>query len=241
MPDRWFANPHLSPAPSDMKNGGWAGKIPWRGAAKLVVLIAVLVAANQLVGYLLDMLNFEIRPSNEDMVNRTIILAAILYTLLLAIPFVPGVEIGVAMIVMFGPPIVFLVYVCTVSGMVLAFLAGRLVPFSLLVRFADELHLTKMSALLADMSGLSRKQRLEYFANRASGGPVPYLIRYRYVALAVAINIPGNFLIGGGGGIALFAGFSRLYAFPGFLLTIALAVAPVPLAVLFLGSGFLNR
>jgi len=55
----------------------------------------------------------------------------------------------------------------------------------------------------------------------------------------VALNIPGNYVIGGGGGIALIAGVSRVYSIPGFLLTILLAVAPVPLAVVVFGTGFL--
>ncbi len=66
-------------------------------------------------------------------------------------------------------------------------------------------------------------------------------MRYRYLALAVALNVPGNYLIGGGGGIALFAGVTRLYSIPGFLLTIIVAVAPVPLAVMMFGIEFLPQ
>lgn len=36
----------------------------------------------------------------------------------------------------------------------------------------------------------------------------------RYVALAVLLNIPGNVVIGGGGGIAFAAGMTRLFSFP---------------------------
>jgi hypothetical protein len=36
-------------------------------------------------------------------------------------------------------------------------------------------------------------------------------------------------LIGGGGGIALVTGMSRLIPYPQFLLVLALAIAPVPL------------
>lgn len=38
-----------------------------------------------------------------------------------------------------------------------------------------------------------------------------------------------NILIGGGGGIALMAGMSRLFPLPVYLLTVICAVAPVPL------------
>jgi hypothetical protein len=61
------------------------------------------------------------------------------------------------------------------------------------------------------------------------------------LALAVSLNIPGNFLIGGGGGIGLFAGISRLYSVTGYLITISIAVAPVPVAVLFFGAEFLSN
>ncbi|NNL35816.1 MAG: hypothetical protein HKP35_08360 [Silicimonas sp.] len=54
-------------------------------------------------------------------------------------------------------------------------------------------------------------------------------MRNRYLALAIAINVPGNSLVGGGGGLAFVAGASGLFSFPAFLLTIMLAVAPVPL------------
>jgi hypothetical protein len=49
----------------------------------------------------------------------------------------------------------------------------------------------------------------------------------------VLINLPGNMLVGGGGGIALVAGMTRLFSWPAFLLTVAVAVAPVPLLIYF--------
>jgi hypothetical protein len=66
-------------------------------------------------------------------------------------------------------------------------------------------------------------------SEKAPPGVLPFLLRHRFIALAVAINLPGNILIGGGGGIAMFAGMSGIFPFPMYLLTIVLAVAPVPL------------
>ena len=83
--------------------------------------------------------------------------------------------------------------------------------------------------------------RLEQLFNRTSNRLLRGLIRSRYLALAVALNIPGNVLIGGGGGIALFAGISRMYSYLGFLITVVIAVAPIPAAVLVFGTGFLSR
>ncbi|MBL4615404.1 MAG: hypothetical protein JKY27_11110 [Magnetovibrio sp.] len=58
---------------------------------------------------------------------------------------------------------------------------------------------------------------------------MPFLLRHRYLAVVVALNVPGNALIGGGGGICMAAGISGLFSWPRFLISIAIAVSPVPL------------
>lgn len=214
--------------------------IRWGVIAKVVCLIALLIGANILARDYMEVLHFPIRPGNEDVVHRTIMVSATLYALLLAVPFVPGAEIGVGLLVMLGPPIALLVYLCTVVGLLLSFTLGRLIPLSVLVRFSKDIRLERTSNLLKAIAPLKKKQRLSYLAQKAPKRFVPFLLRYRYLALAVALNIPGNYLIGGGGGIALFAGVSRLYSVPGFLITIVLAVAPVPIAVLLFGTDFLS-
>ena len=188
-----------------------------------------MITANILARDYMEVLHFPIRPGNEDAVHRTIMVSAILYALLLAVPFVPGAEIGVGLLVMLGPPIALLVYLCTVIGLSLSF-----------VRFTKDIRMDRTSNLLKAIEPLSKKQRLSYLTEKAPKRFLPLLLRYRYLALAVALNIPGNYLIGGGGGIALFAGVSRLYSVPGYLITIVLSVAPVPLAVLLFGTEFLS-
>jgi len=214
--------------------------IRWGAIVKVVCLIALLIAANLLARNYMEVLHFPIRPGNEDVVHRTIMVSATLYALLLAVPFVPGAEIGVGLLVMLGPPIALLVYLCTVAGLSLSFILGRLIPLSVLARLTKDIKLDRTSNLLKSIAPLSKKQRLSYLADKAPKRFLPLLLRYRYLALAVALNIPGNYLIGGGGGIALFAGVSRVYSVPGFLITILLSVAPVPIAVMLLGTDFLS-
>jgi hypothetical protein len=57
-------------------------------------------------------------------------------------------------------------------------------------------------------------------------------MRFRWLALALLINMPGNTVIGGGGGIAMAVGYSRTFTYPAFLACAAVAVAPVPALVL---------
>lgn len=222
-----------------MSLSAWATKFRWQTLGKLVLLVTVLVAVNFLARGIADALNFEVRIGNEDVVHRTIMVSAVLYSVLLAIPFVPGAEVGLALIAMLGPPIVFLVYLCTVAGLTLSFVVGRLIPTSMLIRLSEDIHLQRLSALLNSIEPLDRQEILAFLAAKAPNRYLPLLLRHRYLALAVAINVPGNFLIGGGGGIALFAGISRLYSIPGFLATIAISVAPIPIAVLIFGKEFL--
>ena len=214
--------------------------IRWRGIIKIIVLAALLVLLNHFARDALEALDFNIRPSNEDAVHRTIMASAALYALLLAVPFVPGAEIGIAMMVMLGPPIAVLVYLCTVTGLSLSFAVGRLIPIRILVRLAHDFRLDQTARLLEAIEPLNRNQRLDLLISLSSKRFLPLLLRYRYLALAVALNVPGNYLVGGGGGIALIAGASRVYTIPGYLLTILLAVSPVPIAVLILGTGFLS-
>ncbi len=209
--------------------------------AKILLLVALLVLLNIAAREAVGLLDLTIRPSTEDMVHRTIVISALLYVVLLAIPFVPGAEIGLALMAMLGPQIAPLVYLCTLAGLALGFLLGRLLPLSMLASLAQDFRLGRTARLLAEIEPLDRDQRLAVLIERAPKRLLPLLLRHRYLALALALNIPGNSLIGGGGGIALVAGISRLYSIPGFLLTIALAVAPVPLAVLAFGIGFLPR
>jgi hypothetical protein len=61
---------------------------------------------------------------------------------------------------------------------------------------------------------------------------VPFLLKHRYLVIALMLNLPGNALIGGGGGIGLIAGMSRLYSFPRYLLLVSVAITPLPLLFL---------
>lgn len=79
-----------------------------------------------------------------------------------------------------------------------------------------------------DLDGLSRSARLAYLTCKAPNRVLPLLLKNRYPALTVVLNLPGNALIGDGG-IGFAAGISGLYSLPGYLFSLLIAVAPVPL------------
>jgi len=170
------------------------------------------------------------------------LLAALLasYALLLALPFVPGVEIGIALLMARGADAAPFVYLATVCGLMLAFTAGRrLSPRAIRAVFLD-LHMRRACELLDEIEPLDPPARLARLRVNLPDWLGQRLTRWRYPAVALLLNLPGNALIGGGGGIMLVAGISGLFAPWQAALTVALAVAPVPLAVLLFGQAILG-
>ena len=55
---------------------------------------------------------------------------------------------------------------------------------------------------------------------------------HRYLTLALCLNLPGNSVLGGGGGITALCGLSRQFHWWRFLLTLIVATAPLPFLVL---------
>ena len=161
--------------------------------------------------------------------------AIFIYTLLLALPFVPGVEISVALLATFGAAIAIQIYLATVAAFALAYLIGRMVPHKLLSAFFRFIGLSSADALMERLAPLSRKERLALIVEQAPRRFIPTLVRYRYVALVLAFNLPGNTVLGGGGGIALLAGLSGMFSFPHYLVAASIAALPVPLTALLVG------
>ena len=207
-------------------------------ALRVAVLIALLALATWGAHMVRDALNLQIRPDNEQQVHRMIMFGAVAYIGLLALPFVPGAEIGLAMLAAFGPAIAPLIYVCTVASMILAYTAGRFLPVHVLRRVLCTLRMHRAADLVARAAPLSGDDRVAMLLQGQSARALRLAVRYRYVALAVAVNTPGNSIIGGGGGIMLMAGLSGIFSPLATVATIAVAVSPVPLAMLFFGLRF---
>jgi hypothetical protein len=202
---------------------------------RLILLVAFLVLATWGAHLIRDALNLQIRPDNEQQVHRAIMLGSAAYVGLLALPFVPGAEIGLAMLGAFGPGIAPLIYATTVASMMLAYTIGRFLPISALERVLSMLRMRRAARLIARAGPLPREERIAMLLDGQSKRAVTLGLRYRYIAIALAVNTPGNSIIGGGGGIMMIAGLSGLFSPLLTFATIAIAVSPVPLAIMFLG------
>ena len=205
---------------------------------RIVILVGIIALATWCVHFIRDALDLQIRPDNERQVHKVIMIGAVAYVALLAMPFVPGAEIGIALLAGFGAAIAPLIYVCTVAAMVLAFTIGRFLPISSLERIFQVFRMRRAANLIARAAPLSKDERVAMLLEGQSKRALGLAVKYRYLALGIAVNTPGNSIIGGGGGIMIIAGLSGIFAPIPTFLTVILAVSPVPLAVIFLGLQF---
>ena len=201
-----------------------------------LVRLAVKIGLVVLVVYgILELLDWASEQS--EMANSPGVMVGILavllvaYAVLIAVPFMPGIEIGVSLLMLKGASIAPLVYAATVLGLLLAYFAGRFMPYAWVQRLFADLRLRRASDMLARLEPLDHTERMALLIANAPSWLAPVLRSGRYVALALLLNLPGNGLIGGGGGISFLAGFSRLFRPLVTTLVIMVAVLPVPLAV----------
>lgn len=205
---------------------------------RIGILIAFIMLATWGVQVIREALDLQIRPDNEQQVHKAIMIGAEAYVGLLAMPFVPGAEIGIALLAGFGAAIAPLIYVCTIAAMMLAFTIGRFLPVTALERLLRAFRLRRAADLVALAAPLSKDERVAMLLEGQSKRVLPLAMRYRYVTMALAVNAPGNSIIGGGGGIMLLAGLSGIFTPLSTFVTVFIAVSPVPLAVMFLGLQF---
>ncbi len=167
----------------------------------------------------------------EQWSMRVLIGGAIVYVLLLSLPFVPGVELGVLLMCIFGKEGVVFVYVATVSGLSLAFLIGRKLSLKWVGSGLAKIGFVHAECYLENLSGMLENISVnqKFYHKRF----ISFLAKHRYPAIGILFNIPGNYLIGGGGGISLACGISRSISWKWFLLTVIVSVLPVPLLVWF--------
>jgi hypothetical protein len=200
---------------------------------KFSLVAAVIVLLNIGVSWAIARIEMQVWPSHLEIVDRVVLAGVVLYMILMALPFVPGVELGLAFMMLLGPKGIVLIYICTLIALAISFGIGRLFPAHLLASFLRWLHLTRAEALLRSFDATAPERRLEFLMENASTRAMSTLLKRRYLLLAVLFNLPGNTVIGGGGGIAMMAGMCRLYSFPKYLLLIAVAILPGPLLVMF--------
>lgn len=215
------------PAILQVDDAAEAGRI--RLAVKIALFLGILVLLNYAVRWFTNLVAFQMWPEHADTAAVLLFVSMVCYILLLAIPFLPGIEVGLLLMALLGTRGIVFVYLCTILSLSLSFFVGRLLPARYLARALEWFHLIRARDLVTAMEPLPPEERLRFLLQSAPSRIVPFLLRRRYFVLGTLFNLPGNALIGGGGGIGLVAGMSRLFPFPKYLFLLSVAITPGPI------------
>ena len=196
---------------------------------KVSLLFVILIVLHFTGEWLEEWIDQQIIPQHGQLLDLLMLGVVLIYILLMAAPFMPGIEIGLGLMMLFGSKGAALVYLSTLAALSISYLVGRRIPPGLVCRFLQWLHLDRACALVRQLEPLRRAERLKLLQDRLPDKVALFLVNHRYLTIAVALNMPGNALIGGGGGIGLLVGMSRNIPYWGYLMLLVVAVAPVPL------------
>ncbi|MDZ4096115.1 MAG: hypothetical protein U1D35_14540 [Paracoccaceae bacterium] len=204
---------------------GWRSIL--RTVLRLLTIALIAWTMHLLITWAIE--NTETMQATTQMPKVILVLLLLAYAVMIAMPFVPGIEIGLSLMLLQGGVVAPWVYLATLMGLMLAFCMGAKVPYRIMHQILFDLHLTRACKLIEKIEPLDSAARLALLQQRLPARIAPFAIRNRNLVLALLINMPGNSVIGGGGGIMLFAGMSRLFKTTTTALTMAVAVAPVPI------------
>ena len=203
---------------------------------KAPVFYACLLICGWLVAdFVRDFALPDLSVMTEPTMHRLIVLAVLAYILTAALPFVPGAEIGFALLLLFGAQVAPVVYAGMVGALTLSYVMSRLVPPQRVTGALRMLGLPDFADLVETLRNTPPEARAAWMAGQLPGRIAPLALRNRYLLLIALINTPGNSLLGGGGGIAVLAGASGLFSPLRYLACVTVAVAPVPLLFVLLG------
>ena len=176
---------------------------------------------------------------NQKLMIGMLSLVLLGYALLIAVPFMPGIEIGISLLILQGAAIAPFVYAATVLGLLLAYTAGRVTPYRWLHGLLQDLRWRRACDFVEKLEPMDQSDRVAHLTARLPERARPWVTAGRYILLAGLLTLPGNAVIGGGGGISFVAGFSRLFSPAMTVVTILIAVLPVPLVIWVSGGGVL--
>lgn len=153
----------------------------------------------------------------------------VVYFITSGLPFVPASEIGFGLLIIFGGEIAPLIVLVSSAGLITSFMVGKFVPKPKLAKALEWFGLEKAPKFLLKLQGMSSQEKLDHMMQGVSKKFGVALLRYRYLGVIALLNIPGNAVIGGGGGIAFMAGVTGVFSTKGFAISAIIGVMPYPL------------
>jgi len=174
----------------------------------------------------------QVWPLDMAQTNLVIGMLLLIYAICMMLPFMPAIELGLVLLAMLDIQGVIMLYGITVVALSISFAVGQLVPIQVLARLFHFLHFRRAAELVKVAGSYGEQEQVERLIQHSPRRLVPFLLRHRYGVFGVAVNTPGNVLLGGAGGIAMISGISRLFNFGSFVLMVMIAVSPLPVIVI---------
>jgi hypothetical protein len=112
----------------------------------LIILMTLVVTIEYWIRGEVGMAIELVEMAKSQWGGRVLIAGGMLYILLLSLPFVPGVELGLLLMCVFGREGIVFVYLCTVAGLNLAFLMGRWLPKNRIASWLEKLRFSRSCA-----------------------------------------------------------------------------------------------
>lgn len=127
--------------------------------------------------------------------------ACVVYAVLLEIPYVPGFELGLLLIVYYGKPGILMAYLCTIVGLNLAFFVGKLVSRYWGARFGKTYE-QQQTSVEPDTTLVPTSLQTSIAQNRFFGLWIKSIFKtsihqHQYFYTGILLNMPGNWIIGG--------------------------------------------
>lgn len=212
----------------------------WLRVGALLAGYALILVGGHFAGrWVQQSLGLDLMNLDDPTARLVLGFGLVLFIVLLAIPFVPGIEVCLALFAIFGAAVALPIYLATIVALTISYVAGRCVALDRLAAIFDFVGLRPASEMVRRLGAMAPPERVSALVETAPNRIARLLVHHRDLTLIAAVNMPGNALIGGGGGIALIAGMSGMFRPDRFLLATAIAALPVPLLMV-AGGQFLK-
>ncbi|MBB5721626.1 hypothetical protein FHS72_001238 [Loktanella ponticola] len=213
----------------------WRRALCWVAGFGLCVFVLHLI-----LNWSMDFVSGMNAMSGSGAMIGLIAVSLVIYALLIATPFMPGIEVGIALLMLKGASVAPFVYLATVVGLMVAYVIGQTIPLAWLHKVFRDLRLKKACAFIDRIETTPPAERQAAQRALLPAWLAKLTIDYRYATIGLLLNVPGTFAIGGGGGILMAAGLSRLFSGWAIFVTLLVATLPVPLVVWVMGVSVLG-
>ncbi|WP_324732745.1 hypothetical protein [Pseudomonas paeninsulae] len=154
----------------------------WARYLKITLFVALVVVLNVGGSWLMQQIDFQLFPRHEPIMHAMVLGFVLLYVLLMATPFMPGIEIGLALMFLLGSKGALLIYLCTLAALSISFAIGRVLSPSLLWHLLEWLHLNRAGALVRQLEPLAPAARLKLLNDKTPAAIAPFLLEHRCLA-----------------------------------------------------------